>query len=462
MSNFVGIVTQQDMQTGVTLRARVTSPKGKYTAYQYFKCMVKKSGLTDEQAVTTDLNIIATKLLSNGVTGITSNLTGYMPTVGENETNVAYNVTGDNISEYFNNDGIVIKRPPYGSNAVIGTLNIVVTKNAALAQRDITISIEPYTSEELVDSVLEAITWNEIRGNNGVETSDPSTNGKFNVIHPLKLIKTITSDLVSTPVSITWEVVEDAMTPLTTQSRIDLETGIITRPKYTDIYEAKNIEILGSLIDITTSKIENAYGRSYLRVGGFILKASISIEDIVGGGQIMDSVIFNLKTLSKPLANSEVTEFLTDNISLFSVKDTKYNSVFTLSTIDDASERTLFIDTATDSASVLEMFNTPGVFTSTINNELTKAGINVINVSWSAIDPATVGTTPVAIPLTNYSTAGLQKIGDNFVLVLNPNTVPTETKLVMRCVISVNSYDGAISYITAFYRFTLDDITPSI
>jgi hypothetical protein len=460
MSNFVGVVTQQDMQTGVTLRARVTSPKEHYTAYQDFRCMVKKAGLTDEQAVTTDLNTVANKLLANGVTGITSNLTGYMPAVGENETNVKYVVTGDDISNYFNSDGIVTKRPPYGANAVIGSLSITVTKNAAMAQRDITISIEPYTSEELVDSVLDTITWNSIRGTNAVETADPSTNGMYNVIYPLKLIKSITSDLVATPVSVTWTVVQDSMEDLITGNRVNISTGEITRPAYTDIYETKDVTIPSSLIDITTSKIENAYGRTYIRVGGLTLKASITIEDAVSGGQIIDSVTFNLKTLSKALTNSEVAEYLTENISLFSMKDTKYNSVFTLSTINDVSERTIFIDTTGVGSSVLEMFNTSGVFTATSANDLTEAGLNVINVAWTAVDPATVNTSPVSIPLTNYSATGLQKVGDDFVLTLNPTVVPTETKLIMRCVISVNSYDGAISYITAFYRFTLDNITP--
>ena len=255
MANFVGVVTQQDEQTGVTLRARVTSPKGHYTAYQDFKCMVKKSGLTDEQAVMTDLNTISNKLLANGVTGITSNLTAYMPTVGENGTNVKYTVTGDDISEYFNNDGIVTKRPPYGSNAVVGSLTVTVTKNAALAERNITISIEPYTAQELVQSVLNTLTWDNIRGQNAAESSDPSTNGMYNVIYPLKLMKTITSDLVTTPVTVTWSVTQDVLSPvIDNKKRIDIETGVVTRPAYVEVNDAKDISISSSMLDVVTSK----------------------------------------------------------------------------------------------------------------------------------------------------------------------------------------------------------------
>lgn len=461
MANFVGVVTQQDTQTGVTLRARVTSPKGHYTAYQDFKCMVKKAGLTDEQAVMTDLNTISNKLLANGVTGITSNLTAYMPSVGENETNVKYVVSGDDISEYFNSDGIVTKRPPYGSNSVVGSLTITVTKNAAIAERNITIGIEPYTAQELVQSVLNTITWDNIRGNNAAESSDPSTNGMYNVIYPLKLMKTITSDLVAEPVNVTWTVTQDVLSPvIDNEKRVDVSTGNITRPVYSNIYEQKDVKISSSMLDITTSKLENAYGRTYLRIGGLTLKASISIQDISSSSMI-DSVTFNLKTLSMALTNKEVSEYLTDNVSLFSIKDTAYSSVFSLSTINDTTERTVFFDTTGANSSILEMFGTSGVSSATASNDLTKSSIKVTNVNWTVVDPATVDTSPVAIPATEYSSMGLQSVANNIILTLNPTVTPTKTKLVLRCVISINGYDGAISYITIFYRFALNDLTPS-
>lgn len=461
MANFVGVVTQQDKQTGVTLRARVTSPKGHYTAYQDFKCMIKKAGLTDEQAVMTDLNTVSNKLLSNGVTGITSNLTAYMPTVGENETNIKYTVSGGDISNYFNSDGIVIKRPPYGSNSVVGSLTITVTKNAAIAERNITISIEPYTAQELVQSALNTITWDNIRGQNAVESSDPSANGMYNVIYPLKLMKTITSDLVEAPINVTWTVTQDALSPVINDSkRVDVSNGNITRPSYVDIYEQKDLKISSSMLDIITSKIENTYGRTYLRIGGLTLKASIQIDGI-SSSSLIDSVTFNLKTLSAALTNKEISEYLSNNISMFSIKDTKYNSVFSLSTINDASERTIFFDTTGVNSSMLEMFGTSGVLSATSSNDLTKSSIKVTSVSWTTVDPDTVDSSPVAIPSTEYSSLGLQQIGNNIILTLDPSTVPTKSKLVLRCVISINGYEGAISYITAFYRFSLDNLTPT-
>lgn len=462
MANFVGIVTQQDVKTGLTLRARVTSPKGRFTAYQDFRCMVKKAGLTDEQSVTTDLNTVSNSLLAFGVTGITSNVTGAMPSVGENETLIKYEVTGDNISDYFNSDGIVSKRPPYGSNSVIGTLKITVTKNAAVAIRDITISVEPYTAEELIESVLDEITWNNIRGLNGIETSDPATNGMFNVINPLNLMTKVSTNLIAEPVEITWSIEEDVLSSTLggALKRVDLVTGTITRPTYTDVYEAKNTTLSGSFVNIVTSKVENAYGRKYMQIGGLKLKATIAITDAINGGQLVDSIMFSLKTLSAALTNSEVSAYLTDNISLFNIKDTKYNSVFSLSTINDKTEKTVFIDTTRANSSILEMFGENAMSAATASNDFTGSGIEVINIQWSAIDPTTADSTPVVIPFFGYSLEGKQIINGNSVLALDPAVAPVNTKLVLRAVISVNNYNGPISYITVFYRFALDNVTP--
>ena len=272
-------------------------------------------------------------------------------------------MSGDNLSEYFNSDGIVTKRPPYGSNAIVGSLTVTVTKNAALAERNITISIEPYTAQELIESVLNTLTWDNIRGQNAAESSDPSTNGMYNVIYPLKLItplkliKTITSDLVSQPVTVTWSIEQDALSQVIGgDNRIDLTSGAIKRPAYAEIHKERDIKISSSLLDIVTSKVENAYGRTYLRVGGLTLKASIKISE-VSDGSLIDFVTFNLKTLSAALTNSEVSTFLSENISMFSIKDTKYNAVFSLSTINDTSERTVFYDTTGANSSILEMFS---------------------------------------------------------------------------------------------------------
>lgn len=464
MANFVGVVTQQDKQTGVTLRARVTSPKGHYTAYQDFKCMIKKAGLTDEQAVMTDLNTISNKLLSNGVTGITSNLTAYMPTIGENETNVKYAVSGDNITDYFNNDGIVVKRPPYGSSLVVGSLTITVTKNGAIAERSITISIEPYSAQEVVQSALNTITWDNIRGKNNAETSDPGTNGMYNVIFPLKLMKTITNDLIETPINVTWSVTQDVLSSvISDKKRIDTETGDIVRPAYTEIHEQKDIGISSSNLDIITSKLEYAYPRTYYRISGLTLKATIQVSGISSDSD--SYVTFNLKTLSAALTNKEVSEYLSENISMFKVRDTRYGSTFQLSSITDTSEREVFFDTTGANSSILELFEESKdesgrtVLQATATNDLTNSSIEAI-VNWSTVDPSTVDTGSVSgIDISIYTKDGINTYDNKSIIILNPTSKPTQDKLFLRCVFTINKYEGNNGYITIYYRFSLKDAT---
>lgn len=462
MANFVGVVTQQDVPTGVTLRARVTSPKGHYTAFQNFKCMIKKSGLTDEQAVMTDLNTVSNRLLVNGVTGITSNLTSYMPSAGENETSITYAVTGDEIKDYFNSDGIVIKRPSYGANAIVGSLTITVKKNAAVAERNITVSVEPYTLQELSQSALNMITWDAIRGTNGIETTDVTTNGMYNVIHPLKLMTSLTSELVDKPIKVSWNVTNDALSSVVgSVSRIDISTGDITRPDYSEIYEQKDSGISSTYLETITSKIENTFGDTYFRISGLTLEATIEIEGI-DLTTIPNSVTFNLKTLSAALTNKEVNEYLTENISLFNIKDTKYSTLYSLSTINDTTERIVFFDTTGANSSTLELYGVSAIASATASNPFTNSSINVTNIRWRTIDPATVGTSSVSpIPQTEYSTLGIQINEFNSTLTLDPIATPSVDKLILECIIGLNANDGTISYFTAYYRFSLDDLTPA-
>ena len=459
MVNFVGVVTQQDVQTGVTLRARVTSPKGHYTAYQDFRCMVKQVGLSDEQAVVTDLNTVSNKLLANGVvTGITENITGYMPANGENETNIRYVVTGDDISEYINNDGIVIKRPAYGSNAVIGTLTITVSKNSAVAERNITISIEPYTVEEITQFALSSITWDSIRGNNKEETTDPSTNGMYNVIYPLALTKTVPSEMIETPIVVTWSIEQDILSDVISEERININTGAIARPAYSVIQEAKDVQISSSMVEVITSRIENSSkDLTYMRINGLVLRADISIDgDTIESG----TVRFNLKTLSSALTNKEVASYLTDNISIFSIKDTNYNTTFALASFNDETEREVFYDTTGVNSSTLSLFGPDRILSSTVTNELTNSGLKTV-IGWRVADPDTVDTTPTFISATEYSSSDFRTNGTEVLLTLDPATAPTRTKLVLRSQIQVKDYNGSSEVIELYFRFVLIDATPT-
>lgn len=462
MANIVGIVTQQDVQTGLTLRARVTSPKGHYTAYQDFPCVIRKIGISDEQAVTTDLNTISNKLLANGADSIKNNITAYMPATGENDTTVTYVVGGaSNIKDYISNDGIVLKRPAYGAEAIMGSLTITVKKNAAIATRDIGIIIEPYTSEELMQEALSIITWDNIRDKNAPESNDTETNGMFNVMYPLHLMKTIKTDLVTDEVAVNWTITQDVLQPILSDYRINLETGALTRPDYMDIYSQKDIQVSSSMLDVITSKAELVTGGTYYRIGGLVLTASISIA----GLEESQAVSFNLKTLSSALTDLEVQEYLETNISKFSIIDTAYGNVeFAKSTLSDTTEYDVYYDTTGVNSSNLKLYSKSDMERTTFNNDLTNSSIKINAVTWSVIDSSTLsgGGEGSSLPSYNITAAGAIPTSGGM-LTLNPSNDPTDnsiTKVVLRAVINITDYAGTgTKFVKADYWFKLNNAT---
>ena len=464
--NFVGKVTRQSEKTGVTLRARVTSPSGNVTAYKDFKCMVKASGLSDEQAVLTDLNYISSKLLANGVTGIKQNLTTYMPKTGPNETTVTYTVVGEEISNFFNSDGVVIKRPAYGEPAVVGALYINVTKNNAAAGREITISIDPYNIGEVKESITNAITWEKIRGLNWAEATDEETNGPSNVIHPLQLMSVINSELIYDPITVTWEVT-DVLDSLFDDGRLNIVpngNSTIVRPDFYEMYTAKKTYFeYQSNMSVCQNKIESSVSKTYMRLGGLKLIATYR-----AGDELTGTIEFNLKTLSNPVTNDEVALYVQSIINNFQIKDVTYNQVFTANSTNDGatSARNVYYDLdylLPQEATVLDLFTKNDTIALTKHNEFTNEanGIKIASLNWAIIAPGSIQSTPVSIPGTEYSYEGLtsptMNTNDEVILTLNPVTTPTDTVLILRATFSISQYDGSSSSVTIFYWFNCVD-----
>ena len=472
--NFIGKVTRHSEKAGVTLRARVTSPSENVTAYKDFKCTVKASGLSDEQAVITDLNYIATNLMISGVTGIKQNLTTHMPKTGPNDTNVTYTVIGEEISNYFNSDGVVVKRPAYGEPAIVGSLYVYVTKNEAAAGREITISIDPYTIAEVKESITGTITWEQIRGANWAESSEEDTNGPSNVIHPLQLISEIKSELIADPIKITWEIKSDTLSELLKTPRINItEDGKnceIYRPVYTDMLKAKESNYTyQNNMTMCQSKIESTAGRTYIRLGGLVLIASFNFVDSVNNTTIKDSVVFNLKTLTVPATNSEVALYVQSMISQFQITDLTYNQTFSTLTENDGEEsaRNVYYDdnyTNPLNASILDLYTKNDIIAATKSNSFTNElqGLKITSVNWSIIAPNSIDTSsPVAI--TNpqgYSYVGLTSptmdYNDELTLTLNPVN-PVYDKLILRVSISFAQYDDVPAAANAIYWFNFID-----
>ena len=471
--NFIGKVTKQTERTGVTLRARVTTPSKNVTAYKDFKCMVKASGLSDEQAVITDLNYITNKLLANGVTGIRQNLSTYLPKKGPNDTNVTYTVIGEEISNYFNSDGVVIKRPAYGEPAIVGSLYVYVTKNEAATGREITVSIDPYNLTEVKESISNIITWDKIRGLNWAETTDEETNGPSNVVFPLQLIPEIKSELIDKPIKVKWEISSDTLNDLFDgKQRISIKAnneGEILRPTYHDMYQAKeSYYAYQNNMLICQNKVESSTSKTYIRLGGLVLTASFEIIDSVNSTTIEDKVIFNLKTLSAPATNDEVALFIQSIISEFKIKDVIYNQIFTTNSVNDGatSARNVYYDLDyldPMEASVLDFYTKADVTHDTKYNSFTNeaTGLKIASLNWAIIAPGSINTTPVSIPGTDYSLAGLTSptmdANQELMLTLNPVTEPADKTLILRATFSVAQYDGSPASVTAFYWFNCVD-----
>ena len=470
--NYVGKVTRQSEKAGVTLRARVTSPSKNVTAYKDFRCMVKASGLSDEQAVITDLNYITNRLMANGVTGIKQNLSTYMPKTGPNETDVTYTVVEEEIAQYFNSDGVVIKRPAYGEPAVIGSLYIYVTKNEAAAGREITISIDPYTITEVKESITDTITWEKIRGLNWAESTDEETNGPSNVIYPLQLIPEIISDLISEPVKVQWEISSDALEKVLSKPRIEIKSngeGIIYRPEYYEMYEAKeSYYAYQNNMILCQNKIESPVSRTYVRLCGLVLTASFEIVDTVNSTVIKDSIVFNLKTLSAAATNDEVALYLQSSLSNFKIKDITYNQEFSTNSIDDGagSARNVYYDIDyldPQEATVLDFYTKNDIVNLTKRNKFTGEanGLLIDSINWAIIAPGSIATSAVAIPGTEYSMGGLTSptmdTSQELILTLNPVSAPSDKTLVLRSTFSVTRYDGPAAYVTVLYWFNCVD-----
>lgn len=314
MNSFVGLVTRKNVQTGVTLKAKIVTPSGKVYSEQDFKVMVKPLGMSDLNACIIDLNTTMTMLTEKGITSVTQNITSAMPNVGDNGTKIGYayeNSGSEKITDYIGVDGVIKKRPKYGEQAVAGKLVIAVSKGKESVNSKMDIVIAPYSIEEIFTAELAYLTWDKIRGKNAVESAD-SASGLRNVMYDLNLIKTIPSSAIvgsAVDATIEWSVSDTLQTfaeaqSLYTGTRINKDTGALIRPNYTTTYNVYQ-------------SVGETYGMSVvagsvpmIRIGGVVLTATIKIE----GSDITKTKTFVLSTLSKYLTNSEVAQWLFTNV----------------------------------------------------------------------------------------------------------------------------------------------------
>ena len=314
--SFIGIVTRKEQDTGVTLEAKIVTPNKKKATKQKFKVKVKKSGLSDYECCVIDQATIRNKLESQqDLMAIKDDMN--FTYNGENGTKIEYsieNIGEPKLTDYLADDGKLISRPKYGENDAEGYIAITVSKGEEHLPTKIRVSIKQMLGQEVLSSasIKEASLWNAIKGKNAAWTNDNSS-GHKNIFYNLNLInntnqvlvsdKTAISALTNTPVSITWDIIDNATNSVITQSRVDNETGAIFMPSYKDactlLGTAVNAELIG------TSQFDKR-----IRIGDLIIKATFTL------GEDSRTITFDCSTCSKYITNKEVVDFAQKKVDI--------------------------------------------------------------------------------------------------------------------------------------------------
>ena len=307
--SFIGIVTRKEQDTGVTLEAKIVTPNKKKATKQKFKVKVKKSGLSDYECCVIDQATILNKLESQqDLMAIKDDIN--FTYNGENGTKIEYsieNIGEPKLTDYLSDDGKLIGRPKYGENDAEGYIAITISKGKEHLSPKIQVSIKQMLGQEVLSSasIKDVSLWNAIKGKNAAWTNDNSS-GHKNIFYNLNLIndtsqmlvgdRTAINELTNTPVSITWDVIDNAINSVITQSRIDKSTGAIFIPPYKDACTLLGTSTTAELVGTTQ------YNKR-VRIGDLIIKATFTL------GKDSKTITFDCSTCSKYITNKEVIDF---------------------------------------------------------------------------------------------------------------------------------------------------------
>ena len=313
--SFVGIVTQKDKPTGVSLMAKVVTANKKKWAKKVFKVSVKANGLDDFTCCVLDHATAVDKVTSaQDVNSIIDDLV--LTYSGINNTSITYriiNVSEPHLSTYLAEDGTVIGRPKYGEGDASGYIEITVSKNDASVTSRIQASVKSIGAEEVLSSATftQAALWSLIKGNNDSYQQSSVWSGHNNIANTLTLIKTKeVPNLSIKPVNITWTVVDNTLpyaSALYTEPRIDVATGAIYRPSYKDACTLVNSV---STLNVSVVGSDNTSTQNRVRIGGITLKAILTLDTTT------KTVAFECSTISKYITNQEVMDVVLANLYL--------------------------------------------------------------------------------------------------------------------------------------------------
>lgn len=320
--SFVGLVTQKDKTTGVSLMAKVVTANKKKSAKKVFKVSVKPNALDDFTCCVIDHSAAIEKITSSqDMAHIIEDVS--LTYSGINDTSISYRIIDVGVpylGSYLGEDGKIQGRPKYGEGDASGYIEITVSKNDKSIVSRIQATVKEITAEEVLNDALftQAAMWTLIRGQNDPYQHGSEWSGHNNISKQLKLISSKAVDSISIqPVSIEWEVQDSTLIyaeEFYSTPRIDVETGNITRPAYKDactlvdsIYNV-NVKVIGAESNALQNRV---------RIGGIVLTAKLSL------GEATKDIVFNCSTISKYITNQEVLDVVLANIYINTQQDTR-------------------------------------------------------------------------------------------------------------------------------------------
>ena len=320
--SFIGLVTQKDKPTGVSLMAKVVTANKKASAKKVFDVSVKANALSDFTCCVIDHATIVEKVNSlHNMNEIVDDIT--LIYSGINDTSVSYRII-DTVEPYLSSalgeDGKIIKRPKYGKGDATGYIEITVSKGEAEVTSRIQASVKSISAEEVLssDTFTQAVLWSLIRGTNDSYQQGSEWSGHNNISKPLKFISSKSvPDLSDEPVSITWSIQDDTLAytkDIYTEPRINIDTGEINRCSYKEACSLVD-SIPGIVVKVIGS--DNNTLQNRVRIGGIILAATLTL------GEVTKNIVFNCSTVSKYLTSQEVMDVVLENIFINTQQDTR-------------------------------------------------------------------------------------------------------------------------------------------
>lgn len=320
--SFVGLVTQKDKPTGVSLMAKVVTANKKKSAKKIFKVSVKPNALDDFTCCVIDHGTVVDKINSSqDMSQIIEDVN--LVYSGINDTNISYriiDVSAPYLSTYLGEDGKINGRPKYGEGNAVGYIEITVSKNDKSVTSRIQASVKGITAEEVLNDTTftQAAMWSLIRGLNDPYQQGSEWSGHNNISKQLKLIQSKNVDTLSKePVAIAWEVKDETLayaSNIYTDPRIDSATGAIIRPSYKEACTIVNA-ISGVNVKVIGSDSNSLQNR--VRIGGLVLTAKLTL------GEASKNIVFNCSTVSKYITNQEVMDVVLANIYISTQQNTK-------------------------------------------------------------------------------------------------------------------------------------------